>query len=41
MFWWYNMYSGADISVTPRPIYCADSRKLPDCYAAPPELRDN
>ena len=40
MFWWYNMYSGADISVTPRPIYCADSRKLPDCYAAPAELRD-
>jgi len=40
MFWWYNMYSGADIGVTPRPIYCADGRKLPDCYAAPPELRD-
>ena len=40
MFWWYNMYSGADIGVTPRPIYCADGRKLPDCYAAPAELRD-
>jgi predicted AlkP superfamily pyrophosphatase or phosphodiesterase len=40
MFWWYNMYSGADIGVTPRPIYCADGRKLPDCYAAPVELRD-
>ena len=40
MFWWYNMYSGADIGVTPRPIYCADGRKLPDCYAAPRELRD-
>jgi predicted AlkP superfamily pyrophosphatase or phosphodiesterase len=39
MFWWYNMYSGADIGVTPRPIYCADGRKLPDCYAAPPDLR--
>ena len=40
MFWWYNMYSGADIGVTPRPIYRADGRKLPDCYAAPPALRD-
>ena len=40
MFWWYNMYSGADIGVTPRPIYCADGRKLPDCYSAPAELRD-
>lgn len=40
MFWWYNMYSGADIGVTPRPIYCADGRKLPDCYAAPNGLRD-
>ncbi|MBU3078981.1 alkaline phosphatase family protein [Sphingomonas quercus] len=40
MFWWYNMYSGADIGVTPRPIYLADGRKLPDCYSAPAELRD-
>ncbi len=40
MFWWYNMYSTADISATPRPIYCADGRKIPDCYTHPPELRD-
>jgi predicted AlkP superfamily pyrophosphatase or phosphodiesterase len=40
MFWWYNMYSSADIGVTPRPIYCADGRKLPDCYSAPAELRN-
>jgi predicted AlkP superfamily pyrophosphatase or phosphodiesterase len=40
MFWWYNMYSSADYSVTPRPNYCADGRKLPDCYAHPAELRD-
>jgi predicted AlkP superfamily pyrophosphatase or phosphodiesterase len=40
MFWWYNMYSGADIGVTPRPIYLADGRKLPDCYTQPAELRD-
>lgn len=41
MFWWYNMYSSADYSVTPRPMYLADGRKLPDVYAEPPELRDH
>lgn len=40
LFWWYNMYSSADWSVTPRPIYRADGRKLPDVYADPPALRD-
>ena len=40
MFWWYNMYSSADYSVTPRPIYKADGRKIPDCYSHPSELRD-
>lgn len=40
MFWWYNMYSSADIGVTPRPMYPADGRKIPDCYAAPSDLRD-
>lgn len=40
MFWWYNMYSSADYAVTPRPNYLADGRKMPDCYSAPPELRD-
>jgi predicted AlkP superfamily pyrophosphatase or phosphodiesterase len=40
LFWWYNMYSSADISVTPRPMYTADGRKLPDIYSDPPELRD-
>ncbi len=39
MFWWYNMYSTADVSATPRPIYRADGRKIPDCYTEPPELR--
>ncbi len=41
MFWWYNMYSTADYSVTPRPNYLADGRKMPDCYSNPPELRDH
>jgi predicted AlkP superfamily pyrophosphatase or phosphodiesterase len=40
MFWWYNMYSSADYSATPRPQYLADGRKLPDCYTQPAELRD-
>lgn len=40
MFWWYNMYSGADYSVTPRPQYLSDGRKMPDCYSHPAELRD-
>ena len=40
MFWWYNMYSSADYSLTPRPQYLADGRKLPDCYSQPAGLRD-
>ncbi len=40
MFWWYNMYSTADWSATPRPMYPADGRKIPDHYAHPSELRD-
>ncbi len=40
MFWWYNMYSSADYSVTPRPNYLADGRKMPDCYSSPASLRD-
>ena len=40
MFMWYNMYSSADFSVTPRPNYLADGRKLPDIYSYPAALRD-
>ena len=40
MFWWYNMYSSADFSVTPRPQYHADGVKAPDCYSYPADLRD-
>lgn len=40
LFWWYNMYSSADYSVTPRPMYPADGRKLPDVYSNPMSLRD-
>ena len=34
------MYSSADYSVTPRPNYLADGRKIPDCYTYPSDLRD-
>ncbi len=40
MFWWYNMYSGADWSVTPRPLYPADGRKVFDIHTQPMDLRD-
>jgi predicted AlkP superfamily pyrophosphatase or phosphodiesterase len=40
MFWWFNMYSSVDWSVTPRPIYPADGRKIPDIYSSPADLRD-
>ena len=41
LFWWFNMYSTADVSVTPRPMYPADGRKLPDLYTQPAGLRDD
>ena len=40
MFWWYNMYADVDWSVTPRPGYPADGRKIFDLYSQPAELRD-
>ncbi|MBV1959431.1 MAG: alkaline phosphatase family protein [Pseudomonadales bacterium] len=39
MFWWYNMYSSVDYSVTPRPAYPADGRKLVDIYSQPASLQ--
>lgn len=41
IFWWYNMYSSADWSVTPRPMYPADGRKEFDIYAHPASLRSD
>ncbi|MHC5210043.1 MAG: alkaline phosphatase family protein [Planctomycetota bacterium] len=40
LFWWFNMYSSADIAVTPRPEYPADGRKIPGIYTRPAALRD-
>ena len=39
LFWWFNMYSSADYSITPRPMYPADGRKLFDIYAWPYSIR--
>jgi predicted AlkP superfamily pyrophosphatase or phosphodiesterase len=41
LFWWFNMYSGADYAVTPRPMYPADGRKIPDVYTSPAGLRED
>jgi predicted AlkP superfamily pyrophosphatase or phosphodiesterase len=40
MFWWYNMYAAVDWSMTPRPSYPADGRKIFDSYSQPEGLRD-
>ncbi|HTI50854.1 MAG TPA: alkaline phosphatase family protein [Planctomycetaceae bacterium] len=40
LFWWYNMYAAVDWSMTPRPSYPADGRKIFDSYSQPEELRD-
>lgn len=39
IFWWYNMYANVEYSVTPRPIYPADGRKLPGLYSGPANLQ--
>jgi predicted AlkP superfamily pyrophosphatase or phosphodiesterase len=39
LFWWYNMYSSVDYSITPRPLYPADGRKFFDIYAEPFSIR--
>ncbi|WOO41494.1 alkaline phosphatase family protein [Rubellicoccus peritrichatus] len=41
LFWWYNMYSSADYSITPRPMYPADGRKVFDIYTQPMGLRES
>ena len=40
MFWWYNMYSSADFSATPRPLYPADGRKFFDIHTQPMGMRE-
>ncbi|MGB0774394.1 MAG: alkaline phosphatase family protein [Akkermansiaceae bacterium] len=40
MFWWYNMYSSADWSATPRPLYPADGSKHFDIHTQPMAMRE-
>ena len=37
LFWWWNMGARVDFSITPRPFYPADGRKLLAVYATPSE----
>jgi predicted AlkP superfamily pyrophosphatase or phosphodiesterase len=39
LFWWHNMYSSSDFSITPRPMYPADGRKVFDIYTFPQSIR--
>ncbi len=39
-FWWYAMHASTDAMITPRPMYKADGRKIPDCLTNPSGLRD-
>jgi len=40
LFWWYNMYAEVSASITPRPHYPADGRKLFGLYSSPPGLHE-
>ena len=40
LFWWYNMHSTADFTITPRPIYPADGRKVFDVHTQPMGMRE-
>ncbi len=40
LFWWYNMYSSADFTITPRPLYPADGSKHFDIHTQPMGMRD-
>ncbi len=39
LFWWYNMHVSVDWSITPRPLYPADGRKIFDIHTGPFSLR--
>ncbi len=40
LFWWFNMYSTVDYSITPRPLYRSDGLKTFDVHAHPLSIRD-
>jgi predicted AlkP superfamily pyrophosphatase or phosphodiesterase len=37
IFWWWNLGARVDLSITPRPFYPADGRKIVATYASPRE----
>lgn len=39
LFWWYNLNASADFSITPRPMYPADGRKVFDIDSWPRDFR--
>lgn len=41
LFLWFNMYAPVDFAATPRPMYPADGRKIPDIHTYPAALRDD
>ncbi len=41
LFWWYNMYADVEASITPRPHYPADGRKIIDLYSRPKGLHQS
>jgi predicted AlkP superfamily pyrophosphatase or phosphodiesterase len=40
LFWWFNMHSTADYSITPRPLYRSDGLKTFDVHSHPLTIRD-
>jgi predicted AlkP superfamily pyrophosphatase or phosphodiesterase len=40
IFWWWNLGAAVDWSITPRPFYPADGRKIPAVYGAPGEFAE-
>jgi predicted AlkP superfamily pyrophosphatase or phosphodiesterase len=40
LFWWYNMHSTTDFTITPRPLYPADGSKHFDIHTQPMAMRD-
>lgn len=40
IFWWYNMYSSSDYSITPRPLYGSDGNKVFDVHTHPMGMRE-
>jgi predicted AlkP superfamily pyrophosphatase or phosphodiesterase len=40
IFWWWNLGAAVEWSITPRPFYPADGRKIPAVYAWPTSYGD-